>query len=1213
MEKTEKYSEEMPADNLDTNASRRRKCTWPRKVLFVILGLWVVVILALQFILNSKVLTRIADRFAREYIEGTVSFSGIEASMFRSFPNLNVCIEDFSITYPHERFAEFDSIASIDNPIINMGCGESADTLVHFDKLSAGVNYISAIFGKIRIRRAELERPRIFAKQYGPDMANWNMFRFSTEEDDTSAFTIPSVSVGRISLTGQPIAAYSNPKDTLFGGIFIKQVDLAGQYTAGSRTLSDLSVGVDSLFVAGRLPSDTLLFALDHLEMNEEGEGFDLDLKSELHLLMQSAGRMVIPFEAKGMIVPELKDDAVSVKDLNLCLATLDILGEGRFDWSDGKNLVQAKLLIDKEPVREITEYFGRNFSVLKELETDARISMEAVCDGYMTEENGMIPPLSVRITVPKSTLLWKSLDERGTFSMDAKAYCENGGLAAEVSGIKLSINGLDVDLKGGAKDLTEGDPLISLDGDVRAVLDSLVRFIPDSLGIKAAGRMEGFLKGGIRLSQLSAYNFSDSNLEGNITSDGVRIQYPKDTISAFLGRAAITVGKSADSHSQGRTGISASIDSLFAEYGASTYFAGTGISLSAHNSPELISKKDHKHPVNVSLDISSLGMMDLDSCFVGVKESCSSFKFSQTEKEGFVIPYLSLSSANETVSVRQGVNRFSLKDAVFSAQAHPNSYETDARRKHIQDSLRRIYPGIPRDSLFMKAFGRLARTPLPDFLSEKDFEKRDIDIRLSESMAEYVRDWDLTGGLKIGEASVISPYFPLENRLSDVNCSFNNNQVKLSEVRLTSGSSDISANGVLSGLRRSLTGKGRLSLDLGINSDFIDADEILLALNAGRNFVEPGHNVALSEVDDKDYLVAVQEETVVDSTGADDLLVLPANLNVRLSLQANTVKYSNLEASWVSSDIEMKERCLQIANTLAMTNMGDVYLEGFYSTRTKEDLKAGFDLMLSNITAEKVIELFPVVDSIMPMLQSVRGLLDCEIAATTSIDTTMSIVAPTLSGILKVDGKNLSLADGEEMNKLRKTLMFKDKDSSTIDNMSVRGIIKDNRLEIFPFVLKVDRYHLAASGLQNFDQNFKYHVSALRSPIPFRFGVNLRGSFEDWKWKLAKAKYKNAAVPVFDDQVDELRFSLINSIHNIFDRGVEQAIESNQKAQEAIEEKKTELSYSVEAQADTLSAVELKTLELFEKLAGEGVIQGEETESAGANEEEASETNGGQ
>ena len=93
---------------------------------------------------------------------------------------------------------------------------------------------------------------------------------------------------------------------------------------------------------------------------------------------------------------------------------------------------------------------------------------------------------------------------------------------------------------------------------------------------------------------------------------------------------------------------------------------------------------------------------------------------------------------------------------------------------------------------------------------------------------------------------------------------------------------------------------------------------------------------------------------------------------------------------------------------------------------------------------------------------------------------------------------------------------MFKNKKTGSVADMSVSGLISNNRLEIFPFVLKIDRYTLAMSGLQNFDQSFKYHVSVLKSPVPFRFGINIFGNFDKWKFRIGKAQYKSTNVPVF-------------------------------------------------------------------------------------------------
>jgi hypothetical protein len=92
-----------------------------------------------------------------------------------------------------------------------------------------------------------------------------------------------------------------------------------------------------------------------------------------------------------------------------------------------------------------------------------------------------------------------------------------------------------------------------------------------------------------------------------------------------------------------------------------------------------------------------------------------------------------------------------------------------------------------------------------------------------------------------------------------------------------------------------------------------------------------------------------------------------------------------------------------------------------------------------------------------------------------------------------------------------------------------------------------VDRYQLAASGIQNLDRKFDYHISVLRSPLLVRFGLNAWGQdFDDVHYGLGKARYPNAQVPVYSKQLDTVQYSLVAAIHNVFELGVERALREN-------------------------------------------------------------------
>ena len=365
------------------------------------------------------------------------------------------------------------------------------------------------------------------------------------------------------------------------------------------------------------------------------------------------------------------------------------------------------------------------------------------------------------------------------------------------------------------------------------------------------------------------------------------------------------------------------------------------------------------------------------------------------------------------------------------------------------------------------------------------------------------------------------------------------------------------------------------------LSSERINLNELTAAFDAGSKFEAKESDFAMNEeISDEEFISEVTADTLRTDTLQSVLFMIPKNIDAKLNINANEINYADLQTSWLASEIAIRNQCLQITNTLATSNMGDIYFEGFYSSPSRENLRAGFDLNMASITADKVVTLFPAVDSLMPMLTAFKGILDCEVAAISDLDTNMNIATSTINGVMKIQGKDLSLDNVGPLKKLAKTLMFKNKQTGMIDDMSVQGLIQNNELQIFPFVMKIDRYQLAASGIQQFDQNFKYHVSVLKSPVPFRFGIDLKGNFDDWGFNVGKAKYKNTNVPVFTKQLNSIQMNLVNSIHEIFTRGVDLAVRQTEEDSKAVEEKKKEIGLDLDAPAEELSNDELLMME---------------------------------
>lgn len=1147
-------------------SEKKRRFRGLKIALGIFVGLWAIIIIALQIILDTRFLTKTANKYAAEFIDGNLRFGSISASVFKSFPYLNISVDEASITYPHEKFAAYDTVG-VQGHLREEGRSEPEDTLATFGNLTVSVNYMTLLRGKVHVRHLYLDKPRIFLHQYDSTAANWDIF-LSEEEaaKDSSTLNLPDIRITHAALTGDPHIVFTNATDAY-------KLDIT------------------------------------RLDVKNKGRGYDIGITADTFLAMADLGRVELPVDLDTRIVfPRKGYSEISLRDLKLKAAMLEMTGEADVRMGEDTTYVRAEASIDEIPVKEVLDYFsGILPAEVGKLNTNAKVSVTALCDGNYIQADGSLPELIAQILIPKSSVSYSGFDHEGRLGMDINAQTDRyGNLGISIDDLDIDVAGVTLSGSAAVEDALCEDPLIEMSLKADANLDELESFMPE--GIRVSGKLDAAVEGFIMLSDLSPYNFSRADLEGYVRSKGISIDDPSDSLHAKILDADVKIAKfKSDDMKLGSKvlGLKGSIDSINATYGLGTYIRGSEIRFTAQNAAKAISEEfGHEvHPIVGTVYARILAMSGADSLTIGLNGSNNYFKYSNMRQKNATAPVLSLSSNNGAIFMHQGVSRIGLHDASFSASAVMNGVKESQRRKHFLDSLQKVYPDVQRDSLFSFIMAR-HRSSLPDYLKEADFRKKDIDIRLDKSMAEYVRKWTLNGKLEIKDGYIISPRFPLRNTIEAVSGTFNNDEIKLGNLTIRSGRSDISANARLYGLRRALTRGGIINLDANVTSQRLHANELLWAFDAGSKYA-PGNSAPKASVSDEEYMASFESDSL--STANSALLVLPSNVNANIRLEGNNIIYSDLNINWFVSEITMKKRCLQIMNTVAESNMGDIYFEGFYATKTKKDLTAGFDLNMVDITADKVITLVPAADSLIPMLKTFKGMLDCELAATTALDTNMNFITPTINGVLKIKGKDLSVEQDGAIRKITKLLMFKNKKTGYIDKMSVQGIISNNTLEVFPFILGIDRYTLAMSGTQSFDQSFKYHVSVLKSPLPFRFGINLWGNFDDWKYRLGKAKYKNENVPVFTTEINNMHLNLINSIHNIFTKGVELALQQNISAKNDIDARKDELGYDSTAQTESLSSEEAAEMEA----AREEMEAEEKREEEEAAAEEQTEENG--
>ncbi len=1168
------------------------------KPLLWILGILLGLMIVLEIVLSGPVLTRIVNGVAADYVDGELKFGKAKVSLFRRFPAVTLTLDDVSLTYPAERFDSLERVG-VQGHLMHAGCSQIADTLASFNRFSVGLSLPALATGTIKVPYMRLDRPRIFAHAYADGRANWDIFtpgEASAEVEDENTTEapgkLPKIVIGKVMMTGKPHIVYTDCKDTIFAAVGLKRLILNGQINSKKVNRSKVGLTLDSMFVAGRISRDTLAAGIDRLYLHENGKAVDIDLASKAFIATREFGRIRVPMNISGTLsLPKDSVLAVALNNMKVDIAHIPLYGDAHLRFMSGKTAVKADLGINRCKVETLLkDYASHIIPEAGKVSTDAEINMTVHADGHFDHQTGKLPQMLAELTIPDCSIAYDGFPGQ-TLKIGFKAEAEvagSGKLNMNISKMDAGMHGMELTAVAGADDLLGDDPDLNIDGILLADLDSLDSFLPDSLGIQAKGNLSALVKGKARLSQLNIYNFSSSSLTGEILGDGIAVEMSRDTISAVLDGVKIKLGpekrtsRRDSSRVMNLVGISGEIAKADIRYTDAITLKADGFKISAKNATdtEIAADSTHKiRPFRGAIGATHLSFKDSDGTSLRLNETSNSFNIFPKKGQPSV-PMLMLTSRNKRISVRYDVNRGMISDANIRVTASMNTFEKRKKMDAFIDSLARVYPYIPKDSLLRHHWtlnrGKF-RSPVQ--VSESDFKNDDIDISLDKGLAKYFREWDLNGKMQVGGGHLMTPHFPLRNSLNGFELSFNNDRVGIDSLSIRTGESDMSVKGELTGLRRALLGRrGALKLNADISSAKMNANQLLAAYTRGTSF---NGNVNVSdEVDDEQFM----EEILLDSAAvaAPSLIVVPGNLNADIRLTAADINYSDLHIDQITANLLMKDRCVQMTNTQAFTNMGKIDLEGFYATRSKKDIKTGFSLNFKDITAEKVINLMPAIDTLMPLLKSFGGMLNCELAATAQIDTNMNIIMPSINGIMRIGGEDLYIKDNDMFKKMARLLVFKNKKEGHIDKMTVEGIIKDSKVEVFPFIVEMDRYMLGLSGVQNMDMSFRYHASLIKSPFLVKLGMDVYGQdFDNMKFKIGKPKYKSREVPVFSTVIDNTKINLVESIRSVFDKGVDEVMKANASLR-AVEEHKKKIGYvqAVDQQMEELSADEQKQLE---------------------------------
>lgn len=1007
--------------------------------------------------------------------------------------------DEVELTY-FETYPYF-GVKLINGRIINETDSLPCDTLVSFKRTIVAINPTYIFNSKrIAVELFFIDTPRFYGYIAPDGKANWDIVQSTdtTTQDTTQQQPLPPIDLKKVRIKSGRLV-YDDRQQDLYTEVNGFYLNLKGSF-ANQDNENGVRLETGSSSILFDSPAYTLS---NHLRMDFKSELSWTYMMREITLKDAELRVNDLPFKASGSI-KRREAGQPSLVDLGFNLNILDL----------------------NEILHFIPEQYLKNRD---KMAATGSILLEGKIQGEVGDS--VVPSLDLCCKIDNGSYHVEGV-QQGIDSLRMDVDLAFNGPCPDSSFVKveeLVVKGrnISLDVKGSAYNLFDNPAIRSkIKGNVNLTQLAKDFLNPDTIILE--GEMSADLTTAFTVNDLLDSNMSKVEADGALNIERFKATSPVFGLDAYIAGLSLKAGSAKKESRYMQTdellASNLQIDTLNIQYKENINSRISHLELRVNTARNIDTTA--VIPVTTWMTIGQLRSKLPDSTWLVLKNTTldGGIKASANNKR---IPKAGFRLRMDTlkyfmVAARTGAV---LSNSQFTLEALPYR---DAVKQRLEQSARNRRRAAIRQA---SARGQRDTTAVAD----------------TSATSRLLRRWEARGKINFDKLRLFSRYFPIPMYMEGTNVEYNTNRITLKDARLHLGKSDLRLNGQLSQLRAAALRGGTLKGKLTVQSDLIDCNQLLLAMNRGARFAEADEKApasfntdSITALEYQNMEIGAQDTLRTDTTT--QLMIIPKFLDLSLRTDAKRIQFKDLELENVVGEVVVRDQVLNLSELRMNSNIGDGNLTMVYSTPDEAHASMGLELGLNKILVNKLIDLFPSMDTLVPMLRSFEGVVDCQITATCQTDSTMSVLLPTLNASCFMRGKDMVLLDGETFAEISKTLMFKNKKRNLIDSIAVDLAIKDSKIEVFPFLVEMDRYKVAVGGTHNMDMTFDYHLSVLKSPVPFKLGIDITGNLDDFKFKIVRCKYKDFLQPAKQAELDSTRRNVRELIRDEIRRQIREA-----------------------------------------------------------------------
>ena len=320
------------------------------------------------------------------------------------------------------------------------------------------------------------------------------------------------------------------------------------------------------------------------------------------------------------------------------------------------------------------------------------------------------------------------------------------------------------------------------------------------------------------------------------------------------------------------------------------------------------------------------------------------------------------------------------------------------------------------------------------------------------------------SGNASMTNFKYTSAELPNEISIEKANVSFTPEVITLDEINMATGRSDLSAKGNIQNIMGFLFSDQDLKGDFDVNSKVFAVDDFMVS----------GEEDTEEKATDSEE-IATKENIPTE----DEVMKIPSFLDANLDFNADTVYYDNLELKNAKGTVQIQDETAYLKNVTASIFNGTIGFDGNVSTKPETptfDVKMG----LKEINIAQSFAGLDMIKSLAPVAQALTGTLTTDMNLNGNLDDSLLPILTSLKGnaLAEILNAKVSTTNSPMLTSLDSKLDFVDLDRLNLNDIKTNLSFDDGKINVKPFIFKVNDIKITAGGSHSFDQNMDYGLT---------------------------------------------------------------------------------------------------------------------------------------